>query len=168
MGDPAARRSTATCPSETVRSAGWGFDKINHFPNGSLYACVASDDHTVLIAFRGTDDPKDWLVNTDAMPQSVPHGIIHRGFYQAMKTLYAEVAAAATAQGVEKKNLWITGHSLGGALAVAFAYEILAEGRLARIAAVFKRLGRISIHKCRSAGDPDLLQIQGLVVMGCP
>jgi hypothetical protein len=108
----------------------WGFGKVNHFPSGSLYACVASDDRTVLIAFRGTDDPKDWLVNTDAIPQAVPHGIIHRGFYQGMKALYADLASAATAQGAEKKNVWITGHSLGGALAVAFAYECLTQGRL--------------------------------------
>lgn len=107
----------------------WGLPKVSHFQNGSLYACVASDDHTVLIAFRGTDDSKDWLVNADATPQSVLHGIVHRGFYQGMKTLYPEMVAAASDHGVEKKHLWITGHSLGGALAVAFAYEGLAEGR---------------------------------------
>ncbi len=107
----------------------WGLPKVSHFRNGSLYACVASDDRTVLIAFRGTDDSKDWLVNADATPQPVRHGIIHRGFYQGMKTLYPEMVAAAADHGVEKKHLWVTGHSLGGALAVAFAYESLAEGR---------------------------------------
>jgi hypothetical protein len=108
----------------------WGLPKVSHFRNESLYACVASDDHTVLIAFRGTDDSKDWLVNADATPQPVRHGIIHRGFYQGMKSLYPEMVAASADHGVERKHLWITGHSLGGALAVAFAYESLAEGRV--------------------------------------
>ena len=93
--------------------AAWGFPKVSHFQNGSLYACIASNDHTVLIAFRGTDDSKDWLVNADATPQPVRHGIIHRGFHQGMKTLYPGMVAAATDQGVENKHLWITGHSLG-------------------------------------------------------
>lgn len=114
----------------TAALSKWGFGGIDHFPNESLYACVASDDHTVVIAFRGTDDPRDWLVNSDAAPQSVPHGVVHRGFYQGMKDLYPEVATAATAHGADEKNLWLTGHSLGGALAAAFAYETLAEGSL--------------------------------------
>ncbi len=108
--------------------AEWGLPKVSHFRNGPLYACAASDDRTVLIAFRGTDDSKDWLVNADATPQPVRHGLIHRGFYQGMKSLYPELVAAAAEHGVEKKHLWVTGHSLGGALAVAFAYESLAEG----------------------------------------
>ena len=108
----------------------WGLPKVSHFRNGSLYACMASDDDTVLIAFRGTDDSKDWLVNADATPQPVRHGMVHRGFYQGMKTLYPEMVAAAADHGAENKHLWITGHSLGGALAVAFAYESLTEGRV--------------------------------------
>jgi hypothetical protein len=122
--------SYATEAEVNAAFARWGIGKVSHFPSGSLYACVASDDRTVLIAFRGTDDAKDWLVNTDAILQTVPHGIVHRGFYQGMKTLYDNLVSAATAQGAEKKNIWITGHSLGGALAVAFAYECLTQGKL--------------------------------------
>lgn len=110
--------------------ARWGFGKVNQFQSASLYACMASNDQTVVIAFRGTDDLKDWLVNADVAPLPVPQGVIHRGFYEGMKTLYPQLVAAAGAHGVDKKHFWITGHSLGGALAVAFAYECAAQGRL--------------------------------------
>jgi hypothetical protein len=57
----------------------------------------------------------------------VANGKIHRGFYAAINVIFDEIHKEVLRQGAEKKAVWITGHSLGGAMAIAFAYRVESE-----------------------------------------
>ncbi|CAM9962984.1 unnamed protein product [Laminaria digitata] len=110
------------------------FDKIE-----DTQAFVAANDDMILVVFRGTSENNDWLTNLKIGTRRVPKewGLggegcdIHEGFddgvntvwdgakgmRQTIKTLYEEKG--------KSRKLFITGHSLGGALAT------IAAGRLA-------------------------------------
>lgn len=76
-----------------------------------------------VICFRGTKQVKDWLTNIDITPVPIRNpngdgivGNMHRGFHDAYMSVHDDIAARLI--GYEDLPLYITGHSLGGALAV--------------------------------------------------
>jgi predicted lipase len=82
---------------------------------------------TAMVAFRGTETIWDWIDDIDAVP--VPYlavpgsGSVHMGFqlvYEHIRGSMAQRLAACA--GV--KSILVTGHSLGGALAVLGGYQI--------------------------------------------
>jgi Caspase domain/Lipase (class 3) len=107
-----------------------GFTKYRGFQRESIHAIVCSSETVVVVGFRGTAQLADWAINVDERRAKVADGEIHLGFYEAMKSLYADMLAEAKAQGAGQKAVWVTGHSLGGAMAVAFAYESSSKGDL--------------------------------------
>lgn len=106
----------------------WGLTAVEPIEDGSSFGYVASNDSTVVVVFRGTNELADWLTNLDVRPFEVPHGSTHHGFYTALAKLLPKTLATARSQGASQKKLWITGHSLGGAMALLFAYECLQQG----------------------------------------
>jgi hypothetical protein len=113
------------------------------FSVDNTQAYVGSNDDHIVVAFRGTESPttidglKDWLL-TDAMNLLIlPEGDLgtdfvaagvgakfHQGFMKALADIWDPMSEAVVAE--RKKNdrpLWLTGHSLGGALALLAAWR---------------------------------------------
>jgi predicted lipase len=126
--------------------------------NTQAYVCT-SDDH-IVVAFRGTESPtsieglKDWLLTDAVNLLMIPEGRLgtdlaaagvaarfHQGFVNAIAEIWEPVYQAVDG---ELKNsdrpLWMTGHSLGGALALLAGW-------------LFHRR-MISVHQIYTFGGP--------------
>src|SRR3972149_173546 len=124
---PLAKMSSMAYLSEVDCKQGFsqfGFDSIVPIgsPFNSQLAYVAKGKDVVVIVFRGTDETEDGFFDVNAYPRHMKEGVLHSGFANAYSTLQSGVW-----QEIEKykpKHIWITGHSLGGAIALVCAYDL--------------------------------------------
>jgi predicted lipase len=97
---------------------------------GHIGGCVARCEQTKTLAlsFRGTRTPEEWLKDLDFV--STPYtpvknwGRVHKGFqlvYLAMRGSVKQLIKAGLGNSAE---VWITGHSLGAAVAVLCAPDV--------------------------------------------
>lgn len=113
-------------PVEAAKSLNdLGFPKFMPIVQGSMLGYVVSGEDVTVIVFRGTNpnEISDWIANLGTAAERTEHGPIHRGFFNAylsMKDQITEILKDSTT-----KHLWITGHSLGGALALCCAFDLL-------------------------------------------
>lgn len=98
-------------------------DDRNLENNTDSQAFITHNDEMVLIAVRGTNEqPWDLLTDVDArqVPFEEGAGQAHQGFYGAAKVVY-DFATTYLDKFYSGQKLVITGHSLGGAIALLLA-----------------------------------------------
>jgi triacylglycerol lipase len=118
-GEPRAERQDGRSRLASALAEG-GFQLAATFNKDDTqgYLAVRPDQFAVL-AFRGTTNFSDWKTNLNGgreplRPGSLIH--VHRGFLSAYRCCEHEIAKAVDAL-PGSRGLYITGHSLGGALA---------------------------------------------------
>jgi triacylglycerol lipase len=102
-----------------------GATEIKPLASNSSEGLVASDAHAVVIAFRGTERavPADIITDIKIFGRRTPEGRIHSGFFDSVSNLYEIAIDEAIRQGARDKTVWVTGHSLGGAMAMVFGHR---------------------------------------------
>ena len=96
----------------------------------SAQAAVIEHQDYLCIAFRGTDELADWLDNLNAFATNDLFGAFHRGFWQSLEDVWRPLNARfRQLQQQKPRPLFITGHSLGGAMATIAAAKLLHEDK---------------------------------------
>ena len=133
---------------------------------------VAGTEEMVLVAFRGSETPslfssrvinaiRDWLITDADIAMVTVEDLggkvdLHRGFWRAFMAVAEDIDVAVRGPVAEGRSLWITGHSLGGALATLAAPWLCARG-----AAV----GGVYTFGAPMVGGPRLAQLfEGLPI----
>ena len=82
---------------------------------------VAADPQSILVCFRGTEGDRleDWMADLDFDLVAGPWGgRVHEGFYDALSCVWHLLdKEVRRLQNEGRRSLWVTGHSLGAALA---------------------------------------------------
>lgn len=126
-------------PEVESRARDWGFDTVEHFesrhampfPIEDTQAYIAASDGMIVMAFRGTEPTniRDWLsdVSTPPVPGPGGKGFVHHGFNEALQSVYPEMRESLAKLRTNGQTVFVTGHSLGGALAMLAGARLFFE-----------------------------------------
>jgi hypothetical protein len=102
--------------------------------NGYGYIGYNPQNSTIVVTFRGTDSLKNWIIDLQSA-EKVPYknltGIdVGKGFYDEWNDLLPQVIPAVQSLRTQFPNydIYVTGHSLGAAISVLCALELVEEG----------------------------------------
>jgi hypothetical protein len=168
------------CELFTLKLKGGGFRLIQTFNSDATdtQAYLAANGDFVVLAFRGTEvkKKKDVLTDLRATQISAIEGGVHKGFQSAYDSVKDEIEKSLAT--LDKKlPLYITGHSLGAALATVATQNLDAESKFRdRIAACYTfgspRVGNSKYDRnfkapiYRMVNSTDIVTVIPLLAMG--
>ena len=111
-----------------------GLPEVKLFEANSTQCFVASNNKFAIAAFRGSEarlregdtDPRhiiaDWMTDLDFLPETWDQGgMVHRGFKKALQDVWPDLEDYMSNLQNKNRKIWMTGHSLGAALATLAA-----------------------------------------------
>jgi triacylglycerol lipase len=106
-----------------------GLVNIKFFTCGQFHGFVGILEKIVLLAFRGTQSIANCLTDLEAILVSQPPypGRVHSGFARAVEEVFPSVRRLLPSS-ARSTPLWITGHSLGGAMATLASVRLAHAG----------------------------------------
>lgn len=107
----------------------WGLTRCTFLDAVDTQCFVAVTAEAVLVAFRGTENIRDWLADLNARRVTRSYGLVHRGFYHAFNDVRSQLEQTLAL--LPGRRIVLTGHSLGGALATVAAAEWFSSGAFA-------------------------------------
>ncbi|HEY3744538.1 MAG TPA: lipase family protein [Bryobacteraceae bacterium] len=119
----------------------------NMVAESSIFGLVAwnAGTKTAIVAIRGTATIWDWLDDIDAIPVPyipVPNtGLVHMGFQLVNEHIRTSIGDLLRVNCQGAQTIWVTGHSLGGALAVLASYDILKNVNLGPVPQLYTFAG---------------------------
>ncbi|RXJ04166.1 lipase family protein [Anaerobacillus alkaliphilus] len=110
--------------------------KAKAFDKEEWFGFILETWDTVIIAFRGTQSDPDWIADAEAFQDSFPFspecGLVHHGFLSIYASCREEIFKTYSKISPFKK-LFITGHSLGAALATLHALDVTKNSRFKQV-----------------------------------
>lgn len=101
------------------------FISAQSFSHNSAQSAVIEHENYLCMAFRGTDQIADWLDNINVFTEADGAGKFHRGFLRSVDDIWHDMWAHYLTLFRDKpRPLFLTGHSLGGAMASIVAARL--------------------------------------------
>lgn len=92
----------------------------------SAQAALIEHKNFFCLAFRGTDEISDWLDNINIFSEKVLFGEFHRGFWNSLNDVWLPLYERyRQLHRSNRRPLFLTGHSLGGAMATVAAAKLI-------------------------------------------
>ncbi len=102
----------------------WKFASFEPISVDRVQLFIAANDEIVMVVFTGTNEASDWGINLDSKKIPSEFGGIHKGFKEALDRVRGSITQVIEKLRTKNQSIWITGHSLGGALVTLFAIEL--------------------------------------------
>ena len=105
-----------------------GFKKYKFLENDGAQCHIIENPTNFIIAFRGTEPTQFSDVKADLLAfkrKSKTEGKVHMGFKIELRKLWSDISGILEKK--KQQQIWITGHSLGGAMATICASRLRGE-----------------------------------------
>jgi triacylglycerol lipase len=116
---------------ETVEQTfkNWKFTDVEFVEQKTFdtQSVVAKNDRMIVVSFRGSESLQDWLNDASIVLVDTEVGRVHLGFRNALYAVWEQLVETITRLRDNNQLVFVTGHSLGAALATLAAARLEGE-----------------------------------------